>query len=396
MAQAGCLYLDYMASTPPDPRVLDVLDETLRNNSANPHARQHAPGAAAHRAVATARKQVAGLINAQADEVIFASGATEANNTALTGIAAHLKSIGKTHIITSKAEHKSVLEPLEALAAEGFTVEKLDVLPCAMVDTPMLEKALRDDTGLVSLMAVNNETGTLNPWVEYVDLLKDRGVITHCDIAQAAGKMPLDVRALGIDMASLSGHKMYAPQGIGALYVRRELQDKLTPLIRGGGQQNGLRGGTVPVALCAALGAACEIAGAEMTEEIPRLQRQRERLMNQLRMVWPEITVNSHSEEDWRVPGCINLRFDGVENEWLITATPGLAFSTGSACANTGTAHSHVIMAMTGDAQAARESLRISFGRFTTDEDIDTAAAQITAALADIAEMTNQNREKTA
>src|SRR5262249_25968917 len=255
-----CVYLDYAASTPLDKRVLEVMTSLLsRDVIGNAHAKHHPYGGAAAMAVQKAREQVADAVEATPEEIIFTSGATESNNLAIKGLAEHLNSSGRTHVITTVVEHKSVLEPVAHLKAAGFDVTTLLVKPCGMITADVIERALRSNTGLVCVQAVNNELGTVQPLAKISDVLAGRGILFQCDAAQALGKIPLSMRSLCIDFASLSAHKVYGPQGIGALYVSSGRAQLLAPLLAGGGQEQGLRSGTLPVALCAGFGAACSL-----------------------------------------------------------------------------------------------------------------------------------------
>lgn len=366
------LYLDHAATTAPDPRVVEGMLPWLAA-PANAGARHHAFGAAAAQAVRRARAQVAERIGAAPEEIVFTSGATEANNFAIKGLARRLKAAGKTHVIASAVEHKSVLEPLAAL--EGFSVSVLPVKPCGMIEAETVEKSLTPQTGLVCIQAVNNETGTIQPVAEIADRLRGRDILFHCDAAQALGKTGFTVA--GLDSAALSAHKLYGPQGIGALYIRNRAVD---PLHHGGGQENGLRSGTLPVALCAGFGIACAVAEDDSAE----MQGTRTAFLQKISLLNP--VVHGHSDPAWNVPGIINLRFPGIDGETLVMALPGLAFGLGAACNNGEDGASRVIAAIAGK-DAAREAIRLSFGRFTTRQDMEDAADQIAAAVADIRKM---------
>jgi cysteine desulfurase len=315
------------------------------------------------------------MIGAQAEEIIFTSGATEANNLAFAGLARHLRAAGRMHIITCAVEHSSVLAPLKALGGEGFRVSVLPVKPCGMIEAEAIEKALTPQTGLVSIQAVNNETGTIQPLAEIAEVLRDYGILFHSDAAQAPGRTPFGVAAAGVDFASFSAHKIYGPQGIGALYARAEKRALLSPLHHGGGQEGGLRAGTLPTALCAGFGAAAEL----VVDERARMRALRERFLGRIAALRPE--VHGHKEPEWNAPGILNLRFPGIDNETLVMALPALAVGTGAACSSAAYKHSHVIHAMTGSEQAAREAVRLSFGRFTTEQDMDIAAEEFSAAV---------------
>ena len=377
--EAKPIYLDYQASTPLDPRALEAMLPFYRERFGNPHSAHHAYGRNAAAAVERARGQVAALIGAEPREIVFTSGATESNNLAIKGAARFLKG-RKSHIVTAPTEHKCVLEACKRLESEGFEVTYLPVEPSGLIDPARLAEALRAETALVSLMAVNNEIGVIQPLAEIGRLCRERGVLFHCDAAQAAGKIPLDVEAMAIDLLSISGHKLYGPQGIGALYVRRRPRVRLDPLIDGGGQERGHRSGTLPLALCVGLGEACAIAAAEMDEEAVRLRALRGELLESLNARLEGLSVNG----DWerRVPGNLNISFAGLDAEALIEALPGLAVSTGSACTSASVEPSYVLRALGLSDERARSSLRIGLGRFTTAQDVSAAADQIVAAVA--------------
>lgn len=381
-ARHSCIYLDNAATTPLFPRVRDVMlalmsKEVIGNSSS----KQHPFGAFAAMTVQKAREQVACVIGAQPSEVVFTSGATESNNLAIKGIARHLKSVGKTRILTSVVEHKSVLKPLSQLAEEGFEVTVLPVKPCGMITPDVIEDAIDTRTGLVCVQAVNNELGTIQPISKIAEILKDRDVLFHCDAAQALGKLPFSVEVEKVDFASFSAHKVHGPQGIGALYVRADILSLLEPLNAGGGQENGLRSGTLPVALCAGFGEACAL----IEDNRDFLHKLRMKFLVGIAKLDP--VIYGHRERYGNVPGIVSARFPGVDSESLIMSLPGLAIATGSACATSGSSASHVIRAITDDEQASKETIRISFGRQTTAKDIQTAAEEIFAAVTTIREL---------
>lgn len=353
------LYFDEAATTSLHPAARDAMLPWL-GIPANAHARHHAFGARAAAAVARARAQVAAMIGAAPDTINFTSGATEANNMFIAGIAPLLRAAGKTHIITSAVEHNSILQPLAAL--DGFTVTVLPVKPCAMIEADMIARAITPQTGLVTVQSVNNITGTIQPLAEIAAMLAGRDIILHADAAQAPGKIPLS--AHGVDAMTLSAHKLYGPQGIGALYLRPGLA--LTPLLHGGGQENGLRAGTLPVALCAGFGAACDV----LADDRLRLQALRDRIIQDLAAFKPEIF--GHSDPAWNVPGILCLRFPGIDHETLTMAMPDIAFGVGSACGGP----NHVVAAIAGPV-AATEAIRLSFGKFTTADQVHQATAMI-------------------
>ena len=313
------IYLDNQATTPTDPRVVDAMLPFFTERFGNPHSIQHAVGRSVAEAVETARAQVASLIGAEPREIVFTSGATESNNLAIKGAARFARRYkALDHIVTIETEHKCVLESCRRLEEEGFSVTILPVGPSGHVDFDALEDAITDRTALVSVMAAQNEVGVLAPLEEIGDITRARGILFHSDAAQAIGKVPLDVNASKIDLLSISGHKAYGPMGIGALYVRRRPRARLEPLIDGGGQERGLRSGTVAPALCVGLGTACALAEAEMTEEAARVEALRDRLLDRLRATVPDLFVNGDLER--RLPGNLNFGVPGIDSEALISA----------------------------------------------------------------------------
>lgn len=374
------IYLDHAATTPLARRVLDAMLPFLSERQpGNAHARHHGFGAVADKAVQTARGQIAERIGALPEEILFTSGATEANNLIINGLARHLKATGKTHIVTCAVEHKSVLEPLKEL--KGFTLSILPVKPCGMIEADKIEKALTPETGFVTIQAVNNETGTIQSLAEISAMLRGRGVLFHTDAAQALGKIDFNTARAGVDFSSLSSHKAYGPQGIGALYIKSGLREFLTPMQRGGGQEQGLRSGTLPTALCAGFGAACALIRNNQAV----LQKRRERFLERLAPLQP--LIHGHADPAWNTPGILNIRFPGIDNEVLVMALPGLAFGVGSACGGADNVPSPVITAMTGSEQAAKEAIRLSFGGLTGMLELQEAANQILAAVTEIRKM---------
>ena len=371
-------YLDHQATTPVDPRVLDAMLPFFSARFGNPASTQHAWGRDASDAVETARAQVAALIGAEPREVVFTSGATESNNLAIKGAGRFAREHGRgDHVVTFASEHKCVLESCSALAAEGLRVTVLPVGADGMIDLASLEAAFTDRTILVSAMAVNNEIGVVQPLAEIGALCRARGVLLHTDAAQATGKVALDVDAMNINLLSISGHKLYAPKGIGALYVRRRPRARLNAEMSGGGQERGLRSGTLAPALIVALGLACEISGAEMASEAARLVSLRTRLLEALRAGIPDAFVNGSLTA--RGPGNLNIGFPGIDAEVLMAALDDVAISTGSACTSASVEPSYVLQALGLDHAAARACVRIGVGRFTTTDEIDHAAARIVA-----------------
>jgi len=372
------IYLDYQASTPCDPRVIETMLPFFGERFGNPHSVNHRHGREAEAAVEHARGQVAELIGAEAREIVFTSGATEANNLAIKGAARFLKE-RRPHVISCVTEHKCVLESVRRLKKEGVRVTWLPVDSNGLIGLNDLAAALDEETALVSIMAVNNEIGVIQPIAEIGALCREYGALFHTDAAQAAGKIPLDVEAMKIDLLSISSHKMYGPMGVGVLYVRRRPRVRLEPLFDGGGQERGIRSGTLPGPLCVGLGAACEIAQGEMAAEAARLTGLRDRLLNALQTRLSDIRVNGATDQ--RIPGNLNLSFAGVEAEALMQAMPGLSVSTGSACTSASVEPSYVLRALGLSDAAARASIRIGLGRPTTESEIDAAVEIIVAAV---------------
>jgi cysteine desulfurase len=366
------IYLDHHATAPLDPRAYDAMKPWLTERFGNPHSESHALGHAAAEAVEIARAQVAALINADPREIVFTSGATEANNLAILGAARFLKG-QKTRVVTVATEHKCVLESALALRDEGYEVIVLGVRPDGLVDLDALEKAVTTDTALVSVMAANNEIGVLQPLEKISAIVRGKGALLHTDAAQAAGKIALDVTA--VDLMSISSHKLYGPMGIGALYVRRRPRVRLKPIFFGGGQERGLRSGTLPLPLCVGFGAACAIAEADMAEEAKRVAGLRDRLQAKLLVAIPGSHVNGGDAP--RLPGNLNLSVPGVDALELIAAVPEIAISTGSACTSAEVEPSYVLTALGLDKDSASGSLRFGVGRFNTGAEIDRAATVI-------------------
>jgi len=364
------IYLDYQATSPLDPRVFEAMTPYFMEKFGNPHSRSHAYGWEAEEAVEKARGQVANLINANPKEIIFTSGATESNNLALKGLAGFYGD-KKKHIITVQTEHKCVLDSCRHLEREGFEVTYLPVQKNGILDLEVLKSAIREDTLVVSVMAVNNEIGVIQPIAEIGAICRENGVFFHTDAAQAFGKIPLDVEEMNIDLMSISGHKIYGPKGIGALYVRRRPRVRLEAMINGGGQERGFRSGTLPTPLIVGLGEAAEIAGREMKEENERLTRLSEKLYKGLAEDIPEVYLNGDREQ--RIPGNLNLSFAYVEGESMLMAIRDLAVSSGSACTSASLEPSYVLRALGVGDDLAHTSIRFGIGRFTTEEEIDRA-----------------------
>jgi cysteine desulfurase len=374
------IYLDNQATTRCDPRVLAVMLPYFTEQYGNPHSVEHVMGLTVEAAVETAREQVAALIGAEAREVVFTSGATESNNIAIKGAARFARSMNneRRRIVTVVTEHKCVLESVADLAAEGFEPVMLPVGADGLLDPEVLRAAMAEPTLLVSVMAVNNETGVVQDIPALAAIAKQAGALFHTDAAQAVGKIRLDVTGWKVDLLSLSGHKIYGPKGVGALFVRRRPRVRLTPLFSGGGQERGLRSGTLAPPLVVGLGEACRLAGLEMDEERARLAGLRVRLLERLRAGVPEVAVNGSMNS--RIPGNLNLTFPAATAQQLMAANPELCVSTGSACSSAEIEPSYVLRALgLTDEQAAR-SLRIGIGRFTSAAEIDYAAAALAAA----------------
>ncbi|HEV7608896.1 MAG TPA: aminotransferase class V-fold PLP-dependent enzyme [Steroidobacteraceae bacterium] len=371
------IYLDYAATTPVDPRVAAAMAECLTNPDAqaNPASASHGPGLAAHDLIEAARAQVALLIGAAPREIIFTSGATEANNLALLGVArAARRAAGKGHILSSRTEHKSVLDTCKQLEREGFAVTLIEPDGTGRVLPESVRVALRADTLLLSLMLANNEIGVLTDLTAIAELARARGVLVHTDASQAVGKVPVDVEQLGVDFLSLTAHKFYGPKGIGALYVRESARAKIAPIQFGGGHERGLRSGTLATHQIVGLGAAAAIARAQRAADAAHARDLAARLWREIEPI-PGVAFNGH--RDQRVPGLLNVSFAGVEGESLITGLSGIAVSSGSACSSATREPSYVLRSLGRSTELAQSSLRLSFGRFTTVADVDQAATDI-------------------
>jgi cysteine desulfurase len=376
------VYLDYQATTPCDPRVLQAMLPWFTEKFGNPASITHAYGREAEAAVERARGQLAALVHADPREIVFTSGATEANNLAVKGALRFHKQFGKDHIVTLVTEHKCVLESATAMEQEGFRATYLPVEPSGLVDLDRLKGAIEDKTALVSVMAAHNEIGVIQPLADIGALCRARGVLFHTDAAQAVGKIPVDVDAMQIDLMSISGHKVYGPKGVGALYIRRRPRARIVPLIDGGGQERGMRSGTLPTPLCIGLGEAAALAQAEMTGGAQRLVALRQRFLAGIMQTLPQTRLNGDAEQ--RLPGNLNLSFPGVPAPALMAACPGLALSTGSACTAAEIEPSFVLRAMGLSDELAAASLRIGIGRFTTEDEVDFAVATLAAAVREL------------
>ena len=358
------------ATTPLDPRVFDKMAPHMIGSYGNPHSRTHQYGWESEKAVEDAREQIANLIGASSKEIIFTSGATESNNLTVKGVARFYGKGGKKHVITTQTEHKCVLDSCRSLEQEGFDVTYLPVEPATgRVCMKQLEEAMRDDTILVSIMAVNNEIGTRQPIEEIGELCRSRKIFFHTDAAQMVGKMPIDVNEMKIDLMSISGHKVYGPKGIGALYVRRRPRVRLMPLFSGGGQERGLRSGTLPHSLCVGMGAACELAQKEMDYDKEWITYLSNKLEQGIKDRIPDVIQNGDPEH--RYVGCLNYSFAYVEGESLLMALKNIAVSSGSACTSASLEPSYVLRALGVDDELAHSSLRFGIGRFSTEQEVD-------------------------
>ncbi len=382
------IYFDYAATTPIDPRVARQMSDCLLRdgNFGNPASRSHMFGWKAEEAVENARRQVAELLNCDPREIVWTSGATESDNLALKGAAHFYKDEGK-HIITSKIEHKAVLDSCQHLAQEGYDVTYLDPDARGVVQPQAVADAIRDDTILVSLMHVNNEIGTINDIAAIGEITRERNVLLHVDAAQSAGKIPIDLQLSKVDLMSLSAHKMYGPKGMGALFVRRKPRVGLEAQMHGGGHERGMRSGTLATHQIVGMGAACEVARQEIATDAQRITALRERFLNGLRDLQ---AVHINGDPQHCLPGIMNLSFDHVEGESLMMALKDLAISSGSACSSASLEPSYVLRALGLGDESAHSSLRITIGRFSTEEEIDYAVGQIKHAVRKLRELSPQ------
>lgn len=369
------VYLDYAATTPVDSRVAASMMRFLdsRQNFGNPASRTHRYGWDAQAAVEDARAQVAKLIQADPAEIIWTSGATESNNLAVKGVAEHAKE-QKRHILTTQIEHKSILEPCEFLSERGFEISYLKVLPTGKVDISQLERQLRPDTVLVSVMHVNNEIGVIQDIAAISSVVRGRGILFHVDAAQSIGKITVDVSAAPVDLMSMSAHKVYGPKGVGALYVRRGVRHQLVPQLHGGGHEQGLRAGTIAPHQVIGMGEACRIAQEQMEAEHVRVESLRRRLCHGLLSI-SGVKVNGAPEES--VPNILSVSFAGIAAETLLSALDGIAISAGSACSSGSVEPSHVLIALGHNRREALSTLRFSLGRFTTEADVDLTITHV-------------------
>lgn len=377
------IYMDYGATTPVDPRVVDAMIPWLREHFGNPASRSHAWGWEAEEAVEKARQQVADLIGADPREIVWTSGATESNNLALKGAAHFYKTRGK-HLITVKTEHKAVLDTMRELERQGFEVTYLDVQEDGLLGLEAFKAALRPDTILVSVMFVNNEIGVVQDITALGNICRERNIIFHVDAAQATGKVDIDVKALPVDLMSLASHKTYGPKGIGALYVRRKPRVRLEAQMHGGGHERGMRSGTLPTHQIVGMGEAFRIAREDMAKDREHARRLQKKLIDGLGQI-EQVFINGHLEQ--RVPHNLNMSFNFVEGESLIMGIKGLAVSSGSACTSASLEPSYVLRALGRSDELAHSSLRMTIGRFTTDEEIDYAIDVIRQNVAKLREL---------
>ena len=372
------IYLDNQASTPIDPIVLSEMQPWLQNKFGNPSSKNHIFGWEANEGVEKSRELVANIINANPKEIIFTSGATESNNIAIQGITKCYPQKNK-HIITVRTEHKAVLDICDFLEKDGYKVTRLNVDKSGQIDLKKLEDSIQKNTILISVMHVNNEIGLINPINLIGEICKNKKILFHVDAAQSIGKISVDVNKMYIDLLSLSGHKIYGPKGIGALYIKRKKpQINIKPIFYGGNQELGLRSGTLPVANIIGLGKACQISNNLMTKDNDHILKLRTKLLKSLLKIH-NIKINGCMNN--RIAGNLNICFPGINNEALISSTPEIAFSTGSACTTSNIEPSHVLLSMGLSKKDVYSSIRISIGRFNTDHDIDTAINSIETAI---------------
>lgn len=377
------IYMDYGATTPCDPRVVDAMIPWLREHFGNPASRSHAWGWEAEEAVEKARAQVADLIGADPREIVWTSGATESINLALKGAAQFYKGKGK-HLITLKTEHKAVLDTMRELERQGFEVTYLDVQEDGLVNLDALKAAVRNDTILISILFVNNEIGVIQDIPAIGAFCREKGILLHVDAAQATGRVEIDMDKLPIDLMSMTAHKTYGPKGIGALYVRRKPRVRIEAQIHGGGHERGMRSGTLPTHQCVGMGEAFRIAKAEMAQDLAKARKLQQRLLDGLKDI-EQVYVNGSLEK--RVPQNLNMSFNFVEGESLIMGIKGLAVSSGSACTSASLEPSYVLRALGRSDELAHSSLRMTIGRFTTEEEIDYAITTIKHNVAKLREL---------
>ena len=374
---APLYYFDYQSTTPMDKRVIDAVYKSMQEDYGNPHSTSHPLGWKAIEKVENARMQIAKVINASADDIIFTSGATESNNLAIKGVAHFYQNKGK-HIITMSVEHKCVLESCKILETEGFEITYLDPEIDGLLDLNKLKDAIRKDTILISIMGVNNETGVIQNLEEIGKIAHEHGILFHTDCAQAFGKIPLDVERMHIDLMSISSHKIYGPKGIGGLYVRQKPKVRLVPIIHGGGQERGLRSGTLSTPLCVGFGLASQIIHAEIEQDHQHIQRLADSFLDKV-LKLEDVYLNGSREH--KIPGCINISFLHIEGESLMLAIQNMCISTGSACNSANLQPSYVISKMRRDEYYAHSAMRFGFGRFTTQKEVNALTRDLIKAV---------------
>ncbi|VVD75638.1 IscS subfamily cysteine desulfurase [Pandoraea fibrosis] len=377
------IYMDYSATTPVDPRVVETMVPYLNVNFGNPASRSHSYGWAAEEAVETAREHVAALLGADPREIVWTSGATEGNNLAIKGAANFYSGKGK-HLITVKTEHKAVLDTMRDLERQGFEVTYLDVPEDGLITVDTVRNALRPDTILVSVMMVNNEIGVIQPIAEIGELCRERGIVFHCDAVQAAGKIPIDLQTLKVDLMTVTAHKLYGPKGIGALYVRRKPRIRIEAQIHGGGHERGMRSGTLPTHQIVGMGEAFRLAKLELATEAARVGALRDRLLAGLQAM-DEVYINGDMTH--RVPHNLNVSFNFVEGESLIMGIKGVAVSSGSACTSASLEPSYVLRALGRSDELAHSSIRFTLGRFSTEAEVDSVIEQVRGTVGKLREM---------
>lgn len=381
------IYLDYQSTTPIDPRVIDIMIQTMKEDFGNPHSRTHSFGWKAEELIENARNEVASLINADPREIFFTSGATESNNIAIKGVAEFYRTAKKNHIITVVSEHKCVINSCRDLEQQGFEVSFIKVKKDGLIDLEELKSTIKDSTILVSVMAINNEIGTIQPLKEIGKICRDRQVFFHSDAAQAFGKIALDVEDLNIDIMSISGHKIYGPKGIGALYLRRKPRVRIKPIFSGGGQERGIRSGTAPTHLIVGLGEAAKIAKTEMAKDHQHISSLANKFYQEIGSIEAVYLNGPALNSNNRYIGNINLSFAGIEGESMIMAIKDLAVSSGSACTSSSLEPSYVLHALGVDEELSHTSIRFGIGRFTTEEEIDYAISLIKSKITKLREL---------
>ena len=374
---APLYYFDYQSTTPMDKRVIDAIYKSMQEDYGNPHSTSHPLGWKAIEKVENARMQIAKVINASADDIIFTSGATESNNLAIKGVAHFYQNKGK-HIITMSVEHKCVLESCKILETEGFEITYLDPEIDGLLDLNKLKDAIRKDTILISIMGVNNETGVIQNLEEIGKIAHEHGILFHTDCAQAFGKTPLDVERMHIDLMSISSHKIYGPKGIGGLYVRQKPKVRLVPIIHGGGQERGIRSGTLSTPLCVGFGLASQIIHAEMEQDNQHIRKLADSFLDKV-LKLEDVYLNGSREH--KIPGCINISFLHIEGESLMLAIQNMCISTGSACNSANLQPSYVISKMRRDDYYAHSAMRFGFGRFTTQKEVNVLTRNLIKAV---------------